>query len=133
MNKCAGMVASDIKIYDISGSQGDKEADIIYFNAGDVIDLDFENCNCYVNKELRNDLVDIGSKYFGLTPGKSTLILNSDDTNASLSAALREKWLGVKDDITVDSHVKVKKQGYPLYVEPAYTGEYELLEEEDEV
>lgn len=130
MNKCAGMVASDIKIYDISGSQGDKEADIIYFNAGDVIDLDFENCNCYVNKELRNDLVDIGSKYFGLTPGKSTLILNSDDTNASVSAALREKWLGVKDDITVDSHVKVIKRGYPIYVEPGYTGDYTLLNED---
>ena len=133
MNKCSGVVCKDIKIYDISGSQGGEDTDILYFNAGDVIHLDFENCNCYVNRELRNDLVDIGSKYFGLKPGKSTLILNSDDTSASLSAAIREKWLGVTDDITVASHVKIKKPEYPPYAEPAYTGEYELLEEEDEV
>ena len=116
MNKCSGVVCKDIKIYDISGSQqGGEDTDILYFNAGDVIHLDFENCNCYVNRELRNDLVDIGSTYFGIEPGYTNVSLHSDDSDASLSVTVKEKWIGVVDD-TIKNPTKVETKG--LYVKP---------------
>lgn len=71
---------------------------VLYFESGDVVDLDFENGDCYVNNELRNDLVDIGSSYFTVDEGETTLQVFSDDTSASLGVLIREKWLGVVDE-----------------------------------
>lgn len=97
MNKCSGMSIAHIEVQSLSPKTSIDE-DITYFKQGDVLDLDFENSNCYLNRELRNDLVDIGSTYFSIEPGEVGIAVNSDDTNASLSVSVKEKWVGVVDE-----------------------------------
>ena len=115
MAKCTGIELQDILVTTRDVSSPDTPANITYFKAGDVIDIDCENGNCYVNKQLRNDLVDIGSTYFGITPGYTGVSIHSDDSDASLSVTVREKWVGVVDD-TIKDATKVKTKG--LYVKP---------------
>ena len=115
MVKCTGIELQDILVTTRDVESPDTSANITYFKAGDVIDIDCENCNCYLNKQLRNDLVDIGSTYFGITPGYTGISLHSDDGEASLSVTVREKWIGVVDD-TIKDPTKVETAG--LYVKP---------------
>ena len=115
MAKCTGIEIQDILVTTGDKASTDTPANITYFKAGDVIDIDCENCNCYVNRQLRNDLVDIGSSYFGISPGYTGVSLHSDDSDASLSVSVKEKWIGVVDD-TVKGPTKVETQG--LYVKP---------------
>lgn len=95
-NAC-GVGISDIKVYELN-PESEEISNIKYFKAGDKVDLDFENGDCYLNNELRNDLVDIGSSYFTVDEGETTLQVVSDDTTASLGVLIREKWLGVVDE-----------------------------------
>ena len=99
MNKCSAMAVSHIEVQSLNPKTStDTEQNVTYFKAGDVLDLDFENSNCYLNRELRNDLVDIGSTYFSIDPGETEIVVNSDDANASLSVAVKEKWVGAVDE-----------------------------------
>lgn len=99
MNKCSAMAVSHIEVQSLNPKTStDTSQNVTYFKAGDILDLDFENSNCYLNRELRNDLVDIGSTYFSIDPGETEIVVNSDDTNASLSVAVKEKWVGVVDE-----------------------------------
>lgn len=95
-NAC-GVGISDIKVYELN-PESEEQQNIKYFESGDKLDLDFENGDCYLNNELRNDLVDIGSIYFTIDEGETTLQVVSDDTTASLGVLIREKWLGVVDE-----------------------------------
>ena len=95
-NAC-GVGISDIKVYELN-PEGEEEVNVKYFESGDKLDLDFENGDCYLNNELRNDLVDIGSIYFTVDEGETTLQVVSDDTSASLGVLVRERWLGVVDE-----------------------------------
>ena len=95
-NAC-GVGISDIKVYELN-PESEEISNIKYFESGDKLDLDFENGDCYLNNELRNDLVDIGSTYFTVDEGETTLQVVSDDKSASLGVLIREKWLGVVDE-----------------------------------
>ena len=95
-NAC-GVGISDIRVYELN-PEGEEQVNVKYFESGDKLDLDFENGDCYLNNELRNDLVDIGSIYFTVDEGETTLQVFSDDTSASLGVLIREKWLGVVDE-----------------------------------
>lgn len=95
-NAC-GVGISDIKVYELN-PESEQQENIKYFEAGDKVDLDFENGDCYVNNELRNDLVDIGSTYFTIQPGEVELQVVSDDTAASMGVLVKERWLGVVDE-----------------------------------
>lgn len=95
-NAC-GVGISDIKVYELN-PESEQQENIKYFEAGDKVDLDFENGDCYVNNELRNDLVDIGSTYFPIQPGEVELQVVSDDTAASMGVLIKERWLGVVDE-----------------------------------
>ena len=95
-NAC-GVGISDIKVYELN-PESEEISNIKYFESGDKLDLDFENGDCYLNNELRNDLVDIGSSYFTVDEGETTLQVFSDDKSASLGVLIREKWLGVVDE-----------------------------------
>lgn len=95
-NAC-GVGISDIRVYELN-PESEEQTNIKYFESGDKLDLDFENGDCYLNNELRNDLVDIGSIYFTVDEGETTIQVVSDDTTASLGVLIREKWLGVVDE-----------------------------------
>ena len=97
LENSSGVGISDIKVYDLN-PESEEQVNIKYFEAGDKLDLDFENGDCYLNNQLRNDLVDIGSSYFNVNEGETTLQVVSDDTSASLGVLIREKWLGVVDE-----------------------------------
>ena len=95
-NAC-GVGISDIRVYELN-PESEEISNVKYFESGDKLDLDFENGDCYLNNELRNDLVDIGSSYFTVDEGETTLQVVSDDKSASLGVLIREKWLGVVDE-----------------------------------
>ena len=95
-NSC-GIGISDIKVYELN-PESEEPSNVKYFESGDVLDLDFDNGDCYLNNELRNDLVDIGSSYFTIDGGETKLQVFSDDTTASMGVLIREKWLGVVDE-----------------------------------
>lgn len=95
-NAC-GVGISDIKVYELN-PESEEQVNVKYFEAGDKLELDFDNGDCYLNNELRNDLVDIGSSYFTVDEGETTLQVVSDDTTASLGVLIREKWLGIVDE-----------------------------------
>ena len=42
--------------------------------------------------------MDLGSTYFTVDEGETTLQVFSDDKSASLGVLVREKWLGVVDE-----------------------------------
>lgn len=96
-NKLSAVGLSHISVYNLN-PESEEEQDILYFHAGDVLDLDFENGNAYINDVQRNDLVDIGSKYFNIDPGTTTISLNTDDSDAVMVIGLKEKWLGIVDE-----------------------------------
>lgn len=65
IDKCADMALNSLKVQGISNVDTTVN-NKVEFRAGDVIDIDFENRNVYLNQELRNDLVDIGSYFFDI-------------------------------------------------------------------
>lgn len=96
-NKLSGVGLSHVSVYNLN-PQSNVEEDIIYFHEGDVLDLDFATGNAYLNEVNCNNLVDVGSSYFPLDTGETEIALNSDDSGASISVAVQEKWLGVVDE-----------------------------------
>ena len=70
------------------------DENIVYFQEGDVLEIDCENHRCYLNDEPCDDLVDIGSRYFELDTGENNIKTNSNDTDTTTSVIFRDKWLG---------------------------------------
>ena len=68
----------------------------IEFHEGDVIDIDFENRNVYLNQELRNDLVDIGSYFFDIEKGINPIKIFTNDTKIYSSGIIQQKWIGAE-------------------------------------
>ena len=87
MTKACDMRIDTIEIKDLKESTSTEEygpVNNIYFKAGDV----------YLNGKNRNDLIDIGSDIFELTPGENTINIISDDENISTSVVITEKFIG---------------------------------------
>ncbi|KIL46152.1 distal tail protein Dit [Jeotgalibacillus campisalis] len=58
----------------------------IIANPGDIIDIDFERSKCMINGEEVNEIKDFGADFFGVAPGKHTLLYApADRTKATLS------------------------------------------------
>ena len=73
--------------------QSDVEANETYFTTGDVLEIDCDNTrNVYLNGEERNDLLDIGSRFFTIETGDTEIKTVSDDNDISTSIAIREKF-----------------------------------------
>ena len=95
LEKCADMALNSLKIQgvtDVDTTVNNK----IEFHAGDTIDIDFENRNVYLNEELRNDLVDIGSYFFDIERGINPIKIFTNDTNLYCAGTIQEKWMGVE-------------------------------------
>lgn len=91
--KCTDMALNSIKITG-KDTNFDTNVDTIAFQKGDILDIDFENRNVYINHEQRNDLVDIGSEYFDIVKGDNQIKIFSNDEQAIVGLALNEKWVG---------------------------------------
>ena len=69
------------------------ELNHIYFEQGDIIEIDGDgDRTVYLNEEPRNDLLDIGSRFFKFRPGQERLRIKSDDKNLHTSVIFREKY-----------------------------------------
>lgn len=66
----------------------------VYFKEGDILDIDFENGNAYLNHENRTELIDVGSDFFDIETGSNNIKIISDDDGALASAIIKEKWIG---------------------------------------
>lgn len=94
--KSSDLALTDVQVSAYNSDRGSTNVNVKYFKAGDIIDIDFENRNVYVNNVPANHLVDIGSVFFDIPPGLTSLRLTSDNSNATLGVALREKWIGAE-------------------------------------
>ena len=93
MEKCSDMALNSLRIQGIT-SHNTGGANLVEFRKGDIIDIDFENRNVYVNHERRNDLVNISSRYFNIEKGINNIKIFSNDEQAVVGAAINEAWIG---------------------------------------
>ena len=94
MEKACDMRLDTVEIKNLEEhSDKDNPTNNIYFKSGDVLDI-HQNGDVYLNGINENDLIDIGSDIFKLTPGKNTITIMSDDENISTTAIITEKWAG---------------------------------------
>ena len=95
IDKCADMALNSLKVQGISVVDTTVNNQV-EFRQGDVIDIDFENRNVYLNQELRNDLVDIGSYFFDIKKGINPIKIFTNDTNIYSCGIIQEKWIGAE-------------------------------------
>ena len=95
IDKCTSMALNSLKVQGISKVDTTVN-NKVEFRAGDVIDIDFENRNVYLNQELRNDLVDIGSYFFDVEKGINPIKIFTNDTNIYSCGIIQEKWIGAE-------------------------------------
>lgn len=81
-------------VVDEINPQADEEENIKYFKQGDILDIDFASGHAYINHEDRTDLIDVGSVFFEIETGTNNIKVVSDDNEVSVSAVIKEKWLG---------------------------------------
>ena len=81
-------------VVDEINPQADEEENIKYFKQGDILDIDFASGHAYINHEDRTDLIDVGSDFFEIETGTNNIKVVSDDNEVSVSAVIKEKWLG---------------------------------------
>lgn len=93
LEKCADMALNSLRIQG-EVSNYDTNVNKVEFRKGDVIDIDFENRDVYLNEVKRNDLVDISSRYFNIEKGINPIKIFSNDENAVVGAAINEAWVG---------------------------------------
>lgn len=93
LEKCADMALNSLRIQGET-SNYDTNVNKVEFRKGDVIDIDFENRNVYLNEVKRNDLVDISSRYFNIDKGINPIKIFSNDENVVVGAAINEAWVG---------------------------------------
>ena len=92
-NSCA-MSLCKLSIDELNPDEDKKGKNVLYFKQGDVLKIDCENHTCYLNEQKRDDLVDIGSRYFNLPIGESSISAFSNDSDLSTDVIFREKFIG---------------------------------------
>lgn len=99
MAKSCAMSLTDLKIYNLNPSGGTEvvENNKIYFQEGDILDIDFNTRTAYLNHDECNDIVDIGSRFFNIETGDTEIKFNSDDTELNADITFRENWSGIVD------------------------------------
>lgn len=92
IEKSSGMALSHIECSEINPI-AEIEENIAYFSEGDILEIDSDNTrNVYLNGIERNDLVDIGSRFFKLDVGEEEINVYSNDEEISTSIAIRQKY-----------------------------------------
>lgn len=93
MEKSSDMALTHVECYEINPAP-EEEVNVTYFKEGDVLEIDTDNdgYNVYLNDTERNDLVDIGSRFFSLGVGEEEINVCSSDDDVSTSVAIREKY-----------------------------------------
>ena len=94
LDKSSAMSLTHIRVDELNPKEQETPKNIVYFQEGDVLEIDCENHRCYLNDEPCDDLVDIGSRYFELDTGENNIKTNSNDTDTTTSVIFRDKWLG---------------------------------------
>lgn len=93
LDKSCAMNIEELKIKKLNATDATAE-NIYYFKTGDVLEVDLENHRSFLNEQPCDDIVDIGSRYFNIPTGESTINLYTDDVGAQISVVFRQKYLG---------------------------------------
>lgn len=93
LDKSSDMSVTYVQVKEINVTN-DTEQNVSYFDDGDILDIDFANHRCYLNIEPCDELVDIGSRYFELQPGSSSISVYSNDDSIEAELVYQNKWLG---------------------------------------
>ena len=94
LEKSSAMSLNHIEVQELNSKSNTKDKNIVYFKEGDILEIDCENHRCFLNDEPCDDLVDIGSRYFEVPAGESTINVHSNDDGIVTGVVYREKWLG---------------------------------------
>lgn len=95
LDKSSDMALNSLIIEGINSNFED-DVNKVLFREGDILDIDFENRNVYLNGENRNDLVDIGSLYFNIEKGINPIKIFTNDPNLVAGGVINEKWIGAE-------------------------------------
>ena len=93
VSKSCDMALTDLICYKYN-KPSSNEYKATYFQEGDILDIDFDNRQVYLNEQPCNELLDIGSRFFDVDTGITNIKVISDDGSAVSSAVIREKWVG---------------------------------------
>lgn len=93
LSNSSAMALTHLEIDELN-PESEIDENIVYFKEGDILDIDFESGNAYLNHENRNDLIDVGSDFFDIETGSNNIKIVSDDDGALASAVIKEKWIG---------------------------------------
>lgn len=94
LEKSSAMSLNHIEVQELNSKSNTEDKNIVYFKEGDILEIDCENHRCFLNDEPCDDLVDIGSRYFEVPAGESTINIHSNDDGIVAGVVYREKWLG---------------------------------------
>lgn len=94
LEKSSSMSLNHIEVQELNSKSNTNDKNITYFKEGDILEIDCENHRCFLNDEPCDDLVDIGSRYFEVPAGESTINIHSNDDGIVAGVVYREKWLG---------------------------------------
>ena len=94
LEKSSAMSLNHIEVQELNPKSDNEDKNIVYFKEGDILEIDCENHRCFLNDEPCDDLVDIGSRYFEVPAGESTINVHSNDDGIVTGVVYREKWLG---------------------------------------
>ena len=83
---------TDLKVRKLNYTD-DVDVDYINFRVGDEVEIDCESGKVFLNGFNCMEKVDIGSQFFGCSPGTTQFICNSDDEDIYVSAVVQERWI----------------------------------------
>ena len=92
VEKASGVALTHVTVKNLNPKSYEVGKNVTIFEEGDTVKVDCYNNRVYVNDKPYSN-VDIGSQFFELEPGESTIKINSDDTDISASVIFNERWL----------------------------------------
>ena len=90
--KASGMAINGIEVRTASKIDNTVEYNFQEFEAGDELVIDHSVPSVELNGVERNDLIDVGSRFFKIEPGENTLKIASDDT-PNVDILFKKKYL----------------------------------------
>ena len=92
-SKSCDMALTELGVYKYN-TPTSTEQKATYFREGDILDIDFDHRQIYINEQPANYLLDIGSRFFDVDTGITDIKVISDDGSAVAAAVIRPKWVG---------------------------------------
>lgn len=92
-NEVATMAITHIQVKEFNSISSTTNSNVQIFKRGDNLKLDFATGEVILNGVSFLEYLDIGSKFFSIPTGENELAIRTDDTSASISCGIQEKFI----------------------------------------